>query len=236
MTVIHYPAADRGQADHGWLKSFHTFSFSSYYNPDRMHFGALRVVNDDTVTGGAGFGTHPHNDMEIISIPLEGTIVHRDSMGNERSLHAGDVQIMSAGTGITHSEFNGSATDTLRFLQIWVIPDARGVAPRYDEVTLTAEATANRLDAIIGPQGGGARLWMHQDAWLSMGTLDAGTTVPYGVHGTGRGVFVMVIDGEATVGGVRLQRRDAVGISEADAVDITADTAARILVIEVPLS
>src|SRR5690606_20497754 len=172
MKKIIHRANTRGYANHGWLKSYHTFSFANYYDPERMHFGALRVLNDDTVAGGMGFGKHPHNNMEIISIPLDGDLEHQDSMGNTAVIRNGDIQVMSAGTGIYHSEYNKNKDKPVKFLQIWVIPNKGNVEPRYDQVTLNVADRHNKLQQIVSPKDGGEGVWIHQDAWFHLGKFD----------------------------------------------------------------
>lgn len=236
MTTTLFPARERGHANHGWLDSYHTFSFASYFNPNRVRFGMLRVFNDDTVTPGAGFGTHPHDNMEIISIPLEGVINHKDSMNNVRGLSTGDIQIMSAGTGLTHSEYNGSETDVLKFLQIWIFPNERDVEPRYAE-THIGELPRNVINTVIGPKGTTeAPLWMHQRAWLSLARIDAGTTITYSSHDTQNGVFVFVIEGDVTTADTQLGRRDAIGITDSNEVSVIATASSYLVIIEVPMS
>lgn len=227
-------ANERGHASFGWLNSYHTFSFGNYMNPERMHFGALRVLNDDTVAPGEGFGTHPHSNMEIISIPLEGTMMHRDSMGSAQPLRVGDVQVMSAGTGLTHSEYNGSTSDVLKFLQIWIIPHTRDVEPRYDEVHV-GDLTPNVEHTIIAPQGSDGKMWIHQDAWLSLTDLHAGASLERNERAPGIGTFVMPIEGSVVVNGTDLTRRDAIGLYDASSVSITAHETSRILIIDVPV-
>ncbi len=235
MSTTLYTAASRGYNDLGWLRSFHTFSFGHYFDPERVHFGALRVFNDDTVIGGRGFGTHPHDNMEIISIPLEGTLMHRDSMGHEQGLRPGDVQVMSAGTGLTHSEFNGSADADLKFLQIWVIPKLRNVEPRYDEVHLSDADGAGAFHTVVGPQGSGYPLFIHQDAYLSIARLDAGVTATYVLHNEKNGTFTFVIEGAASVSGNALERRDAIGITDVASIDVIASEPSTVITIEVPM-
>ena len=227
-------AHERGHAFFGWLDSYHTFSFGNYMNPDRMNFGALRVLNDDTVAPGEGFGTHPHHNMEIISIPLEGTMMHRDSMGSEQALHVGNVQVMSAGSGLTHSEYNGSATDALKFLQIWIVPHTRNVEPRYDEVSV-GTLTPNVEHTIIAPHGHGGAMWIHQDAWLSLTDLTEGASLQREQRAPGVGAFVMPIEGSLLVNNTQLARRDAIGLYDASTVTVHAQTAARVLIIDVPV-
>lgn len=234
MTLTRFDASTRGHASLGWLDSFHMFSFGEYYNPSRMGFGALRVLNDDTVIGGAGFGTHPHRNMEIISIPLEGVIMHKDSMGHAEALRPGEIQVMSAGTGITHSEYNGSATDTLKFLQLWIIPDTAGVVPRYQQTSI-ADLPRNQGHVIVGPNNADCPLWIHQQAWLSIAHLDVGKQVFYQTKRDGNGVFVFVVSGTVDVAATRLQQRDALGIEGASSTIIQAVADSMVVIIDVPM-
>ncbi|HMO62506.1 MAG TPA: pirin family protein [Ferruginibacter sp.] len=233
-TVLH-KAATRGHANHGWLNSYHSFSFASYYNPERIHFGALRVLNDDTVTGGMGFGTHPHDNMEIISIPLEGDLEHKDSMGNTAVIRKGDVQVMSAGTGIYHSEYNKNKNEAAKFLQIWVYPNKKNVKPRYGQATLNKADRHNTLQTIISPNAKN-ELWIQQDAWFSMGNLDKDITVKYNLKKEGNGVYVFVLAGDITVNGQQLQTRDGFGIWNVQTLNIKADSPAEVLLMEVPMT
>lgn len=235
MDAMIIRAHERGRAQFGWLDSYHTFSFGNYMNPNRMNFGALRVLNDDTVSPGEGFGTHPHHNMEIISIPLEGTMMHRDSMGTEQALRVGDVQVMSAGSGLTHSEYNGSSGDVLKFLQIWIIPHTRDVEPRYDEVPV-GDLTPNVEHTIIAPQGNDDTMWIHQDAWLSLTDLHPGASLQRSERAPGIGTFIMPIEGEIIVNGTILSRRDAIGLYDASSVNIVANDASRLLIIDVPVA
>jgi redox-sensitive bicupin YhaK (pirin superfamily) len=175
-SILHR-AESRGHAHHGWLDSHHTFSFANYYNPERMNFGVLRVLNDDRVSEGMGFGTHPHDNMEIISIPLSGDLEHRDSMGNVAVIKNGDVQVMSAGTGITHSEYNKNLNKAVKFLQIWVFPNKRNVTPRYGQLTLKKEERINRLQQIVSPNQNDAGVWIHQNAWFYLSNLSLGKSL-----------------------------------------------------------
>lgn len=234
-TLIH-KADTRGHANHGWLDSWHTFSFSGYYDPERMHFGALRVLNDDTVAGGMGFGTHPHDNMEIISIPTSGDLEHRDSMGNVQVIRQGDVQVMSAGTGIQHSEKNKNHNQEVRFFQIWVIPNKRNVEPRYAQQHFSAADKHNQLITVVSPIGtddGGVQI--HQDAWFSLANLDKDKEVSYSLKNKDNGVYAFVIEGNANINGIELNRRDGLGITETDLLTIKAGTAAEILLMEVPM-
>ena len=233
--LIH-KAATRGHADHGWLRTNHTFSFADYYNPERVHFGALRVLNDDYIAGGMGFGTHPHDNMEIITIPLEGDLEHKDSMGNGTVIKHGDVQVMSAGTGITHSEFNHNKTKSVQLLQIWVFPNKRNVTPRYDQITLDVNERRNKLQQILSPNSDDEGVWIHQDAWFHIGRFDQNFETTYTWKKQGNGVYVFVIKGDITVNGTALNERDGSGIWNTDAITIQANSAdAELLIMEVPM-
>ena len=234
MNTVFHPAESRGHADHGWLDTYHSFSFASWHNPERMHFGALRVLNDDAVTGGAGFGTHPHDNMEIISIPLSGDLEHQDSMGNKTVIREGDVQIMSAGTGVMHSEKNHNADEDVRFLQIWVFPNERDLTPTYDQITMDLADQRDRLQCVVSPDGKeGVRI--HQNAWFHVGQLSSGWKGSYELHGAGQGVYAMLLEGEASVAGQELGRRDAVGVWNTESFHIEVNEDARLLLIEVPM-
>ncbi|HVG11615.1 MAG TPA: pirin family protein [Flavisolibacter sp.] len=235
MKSVLHKAATRGHADHGWLNSWHSFSFAGYYDPQRMNFGVLRVLNDDTVAGGMGFGKHPHDNMEIISIPLEGDLEHQDDTGTKAVIRKGDVQIMSAGTGIAHSEKNASAHDAVKFLQIWVIPNKRNVAPRYDQQSFQAADTKNVLINVVSPVGAGEGVQIHQDAWFSLGKLDAGTELRYDLKKQGNGVYIFVLEGQLMIDDILLDRRDGFGLWEIDHFTINATTGAEVLVMEVPM-
>jgi redox-sensitive bicupin YhaK (pirin superfamily) len=215
QTILH-KAETRGHASHGWLNSYHSFSFANYYNPDRMHFGALRVLNDDTVDAGMGFGTHPHDNMEIISIPLEGDLEHKDSMNNVAVIKNGDIQAMSAGTGIYHSEYNKDRQHRVKFLQIWVFPDKRNVEPRYDQVTLKAEDRHNKLQQILSPNADDEGVWIHQNAWFHLGQFDKGVSADYTLKAKNNGVY-------------------GYGIWDTSSFSITAESNAEFLLMEVPL-
>ncbi len=236
MKTIVHKAATRGHADHGWLNSRHTFSFGAYHDPNRNHFGVLRVLNDDTVAPGMGFGKHPHDNMEIISIPLEGALEHQDNMGNKQVIKQGDVQIMSAGTGIAHSEKNASSHLPVKFLQIWVFPNEKNVAPRYDQKTFTESEKKNTLLTVVSPFGEADGIHIHQDAWFSLGNLESGATQTYNLKKAGNGVYVFVLEGDVTVNDIVLNRRDGLGVSEADAISVKADSDAQLLVMELPLN
>ncbi|MBK9402516.1 MAG: pirin family protein [Bacteroidetes bacterium] len=233
-TILH-KSASRGQANHGWLDSKHTFSFANYYNPDRMHFGVLRVLNDDTVAPGMGFGTHPHDNMEIISIPLEGDLEHKDSMGNVTVIKNGDIQVMSAGTGIQHSEYNKNKDKTVKFLQIWLFPKEKNVKPRYDQITLNEEDRHNKLQQILSPNANDAGVWIHQDAWFHLGKLDKGTSIEYKVNKKGNGVYVFLLNGEMKINDQLIEKRDGFGIWDVESLQISAQDNSEVLVMEVPM-
>jgi quercetin 2,3-dioxygenase len=236
MKSILHKANTRGHANHGWLDSYHTFSFSSYYDPARVHFGALRVLNDDTVSGGMGFGAHPHENMEIISIPTSGALEHKDSMGNVQVIQQGDVQVMSAGTGIQHAEKNKNQKEEVSFFQIWVFPSKKNVAPRYDQKNFSDADKQNKLLTVVSPLGtedGGVQI--HQDAWFSLGKLDKDFITTYELKKKENGVYAFVIEGDVTINGEKLNRRDGLGIAEADRLEIKADSNAEILLMEIPV-
>ena len=234
--IIHR-ANTRGAANHGWLNAKHSFSFANYYDPERIHFGVLRVLNDDTVAPGMGFGKHPHDNMEIITIPLEGAIEHKDSMGNEGVIKYGDVQVMSAGTGIQHSEYNASQKDQLKLFQIWLFPNKKNVQPRYDQVTLNVDDRRNKLQQIISPKNEDGHLWINQDAWFSMGILDKDVSIDYNEKRKGNGLYIIVVKGTVTIAGETLGERDAIGLTDTDSITITANTQdAEVLVMDIPMA
>jgi redox-sensitive bicupin YhaK (pirin superfamily) len=234
--IVLHPAASRGFANHGWLQSHHSFSFASFHDPERIHFGALRVLNDDTVKGGMGFGKHPHDNMEIISIPLEGDLEHQDSMGNKAVIQKGDIQVMSAGTGIYHSEYNKNSDEAVKFLQIWIFPNKRNVAPRYDQITLNREDRKNKLQQILSPNQNDEGVWIHQDAWFHMGIFDQGMHQGYAFKQKNNGVYVFVLEGSFTINGNKLSKRDGMGIWETDSIEIESnENDAEILLMEVPM-
>jgi len=234
-TMVLHKAETRGHANHGWLDAHHSFSFANYYNPERMHFGVLRVLNDDQIAAGMGFGTHPHDNMEIITIPLEGDLEHKDSMGNSAVIKNGDVQVMSAGTGIMHSEFNPNKDQQTKLLQIWVFPNKRNVEPRYDQLTLKAEDRHNKLQQILSPNADDEGVWIHQDAWFHLGNFDKGTETEYNLKKTGNGVYAFVLSGDVTINGQQLNKRDGLGVWDTEKLTIKADNDAEILLMEVPM-
>lgn len=234
MKTILHKANTRGHANHGWLNSYHTFSFAGYYNTERMHFGALRVLNDDTVAGGMGFGKHPHDNMEIVSIPLSGDLEHNDTTGRHEIIKQGDVQIMSAGSGIAHSEKNANHNKEVKFLQIWVLPKERNIAPRYEQKSFPLAERKNTLQTVVAPDNDEA-VWINQNAWFTLGNFDAAQTTSYTLHNAKSGVYVFVIKGSVTVNGVALEERDGLGITESDLLNIAADTDTEFLLMEVPM-
>lgn len=233
--MILHKADSRGKANHGWLQSYHSFSFAGYYNPERVHFGALRVLNDDTVSAAMGFDTHPHDNMEIISIPLEGDLEHRDSMGNVAVIRKGDIQVMSAGTGIYHSEFNHNKDQAVKFLQIWVFPNKRMVQPRYDQITLDPADRINAIQQVLSPDPNDAGVWIHQNAWFHLSKPDNGVKLEYQLKQSGNGVYVFVLEGDVKVNGQLLNRRDGLGITGTEGFEIEGVNGAELLLMEVPM-
>ncbi|MGP5495187.1 pirin family protein [Psychrobacter celer] len=236
MQTIYHAADSRGDADHGWLKSRHTFSFANYHNPARMGFGALRVINDDFVIGGQGFGRHSHRDMEIISIPLSGKLGHGDNIGNEGIIETGEIQVMSAGTGITHSEMNGDANEPVKFLQIWVIPNKMNVTPRYQQLRMDDILQPNEFNQVLSPDADDAGVWIHQNAWFSIGDFDKGVTQTYDLKDPNNGVYIFVISGQVVVNGNTLDTRDGLGVWDTKSFTMDAAEDAKVLVMEVPMS
>lgn len=234
-TVIH-KAETRGKANHGWLNSYHTFSFANYQNPERMNFGVLRVLNDDIVQAGMGFGTHPHDNMEIISIPLEGDLEHKDSMGNVAIIKEGDVQVMSAGTGLTHSEKNKNSDKEVKFLQIWVFPKEKNVTPRYDQISIKEIAKENEFYQVVSPNKEDQGVWLHQDAWFNLGNFTKGSSDEYKIKKEGNGVYVFILDGEVEIVGENLSKRDGMGVWNTDSINVKATENARVLLMEVPMN
>ena len=234
--IVLHPAASRGFANHGWLQSHHSFSFASFHDPERIHFGALRVLNDDTVKGGMGFGKHPHDNMEIISIPLEGDLEHQDSMGNKAVIQKGDIQVMSAGTGIYHSEYNKNENEAVKFLQIWIYPNKKNVAPRYDQVSLKMEDRKNKLQQVLSPNSDDEGVWVHQDAWFHLGTFDNGAAAKYTIKKPGNGVYAFVLKGKFNLDGIEIENRDGLGIWETEEFMLTSsEEGSEILLMEVPM-
>lgn len=237
MKSVLHKSNERGDSNLGWLHSKHSFSFGNYYDPQRIQFGMLRVLNDDKVAAGMGFGTHPHQNMEIISIPLEGDLEHSDSMNNTGVIKSGDIQVLSAGTGISHSEYNKNKDKEVKFLQIWVMPKAQNVEPRYDQITLNVEDRNNQFQQILSPNQDDAGVWIHQDAWFNMTNLEKGRDLTYGLHKPEKnGVYVFVLSGKAIVNNQALDNRDGLGVWNVNELDIKADSDTELLLMEVPMS
>lgn len=233
-SVLHR-AETRGDANHGWLHSRHTFSFADYYDPERVHFGMLRVLNDDIVEAGMGFGTHPHDNMEIISIPLEGDLEHKDSMGNISVIKHGDIQVMSAGSGITHSEYNKNKDKRVRFLQIWVYPNKKNVKPRYDQITLNIQDRHNKFQQILSPNPDDEGVWIYQNAWFHLALFDKSFSAEYNIKAKGNGVYAFVLSGDIIINNQELSTRDGFGIWNADKLSVKAESVSEFLLMEVPM-
>lgn len=236
MKTILQKADKRGHADYGWLNSHHSFSFANYHNPERMNFGVLRVLNDDVVAAGRGFGTHPHDNMEIISIPLEGDLQHMDDMGNATVIQEGDVQVMSAGTGISHSEYNKNNDRSVKFLQIWVFPNKKNVTPRYDQISIKNIETQNKFYQILSPYPADEGVWIYQDAWFYLGNFEHGISDIYSIKKEGNGVYIFVLEGEIKVNDQHLNKRDGLGIWETASFTLSTITEAKVLVMDLPMS
>ena len=235
MNIMIHKSESRGHANHGWLDTYHTFSFGMYHEPSRIHFGMLRVLNDDFVIGGAGFGKHTHDNMEIISIPLQGSLAHSDSTGNEGVISTGDVQIMSAGSGIQHAEYNASETELVNFLQLWIIPKEKNIQPRYDQLSFTKEQLRNQLRPIVSAIEKEGTLWINQDAELYLGEFDASIEISHDIKSANHGIYLFVIEGSLTIGDITLNKRDGIGIYDTDSVLATVHKHSKLLLIEVPI-
>ena len=235
MKTIVHKANERGHANHGWLNAYHSFSFANWYNPEKVQFGMLRVLNDDTIAAGMGFGTHPHDNMEIITIPLEGDLAHKDSMGNGTTIKSGDIQVMSAGTGIQHSEFNPNHNHHTKLFQIWLFPKYRNVEPRYQQITLDKSLEKNDFAQILSPNPDDAGVWIHQDAWFYLSDFDKDFSKKLSLKKEGNGFYIMNIEGEIEVNGEKLEKRDAIGIWETEEIEIKANSNAKFLVMEIPM-
>ena len=236
MKTVYHSAETRGNANHGWLSANHSFSFAQYYDPERMNFGALRVLNDDTIAPGMGFGTHPHDNMEIITIPLKGDLEHKDSMGNVGAINEGEIQVMSAGTGVYHSEYNKNPDKPINLLQLWVMPKTRNVEPRYDQKSVRELKKNNAFYQVLSPNEDDDGMWIHQDAWFHLGDFDRATETEYQIKKDGNGVYVFVIDGSFTLGDQVLNKRDALGVWEADKISFVVQPHSKVLLVEVPMS
>ncbi len=235
MNSVLHKANTRGHANHGWLQANHSFSFANYYNPERMHFGVLRVLNDDTIAPAMGFPTHPHDNMEIITIPLEGDLEHKDNMGNGTIIKNGDIQVMSAGTGITHSEFNANKGDYCKLLQIWLFPNKRNVTPRYDQIAIRSLAKENSLYQVLSPNKDDDGVWIHQNAWFNIGEYDKPTTETYSLHKKENGVYLFVIEGKLKIDNQSLEKRDGYGTWDTDEIEFTAEKSSKVLLMELPM-
>lgn len=238
MQYIFYPEKERGFANHGWLKAKHSFSFANWYNPDKMNFGALRVLNDDIVAPHMGFGMHPHENMEIITIPLSGKLRHQDSMGHTATISAGQIQVMSAGTGILHSEMNPSKEEEVSLFQIWIIPNKMNVEPRYDEVEIDYNKAKTDFLQLISPSPTDEGSWIHQNAWIFLREIEhpqTTETIVYKLRDPKNGVFLMNIEGEFSTNSIQLKKRDAIGIAATNEIEININTPSRLLIIEIPL-
>lgn len=236
MKKVLHRSDTRGHANHGWLDSHHTFSFANYYNPERMSFGVLRVLNDDAVSPGMGFGKHPHDNMEIISIPLSGDLEHKDSMGNSTVIKEGDVQVMSAGTGIFHSEYNKNNDKEVRFLQIWLLPNKKNVHPRYDQISIQDLEQRNKFYQVLSPDPNDDGVWVYQDAWFLLGNFEKGASDTYDLKKEGNGVYAFVLEGEVTINGEKLGKRDGLGIWDTTQLTLTADSNVKVLLMDVPMN
>lgn len=236
-TTLH-KANTRGKADHGWLKSHHSFSFASYHNPERMGFGKLRVLNDDIVQPKMGFGTHPHQNMEIISIPLSGALTHKDSMDNKRAITTGEVQVMSAGTGLQHSEFNDSKTDEVKFLQLWIQPKEHNVTPRYEQKQFDQTKRENKFQTVVAPKNNSIddALWIHQQAYISIGNFTTSQTIDFQLNNASHGIYIFLLEGKIEVGTETLSTKDAIGIWDTENVEINVKEDSKVLVVEVPMN
>ena len=236
MKKIFHPASSRGAADHGWLQAKHSFSFANYYDSERVQFGALRVLNDDIIAPGMGFGTHPHDNMEIITIPLDGTLEHKDSMDNIGVIETDEIQVMSAGSGVYHSEYNKNKDQSVSLLQIWVFPNKKNVTPRYDQKNIKDLKKVNSFYPIVTPNQNGPGMWIHQDAWFHLGEFDKETRINYNINKKGNGVYAFLIEGSVQIDGESLEKRDALGIWDTEKFELLVNQNSRVLLIEVPLN
>jgi redox-sensitive bicupin YhaK (pirin superfamily) len=236
MKTVFHKSTERGHANHGWLNAHHSFSFASYNNPEKVHFGLLRVLNDDIVAPGQGFGMHPHDNMEIVTIPLSGTLEHKDSMGNIGVIKPNEIQAMSAGAGLMHSEYNHSKTEPINLLQIWVFPKERNIKPRYEQKVFSASDKEGKFKTIVAPEKSDDVMWINQDAYFSLGKFSEAVTKEYSIQHKGNGAYVFVIEGGASLNGQKLGKRDAVGVWEIDKFSLEIEAGSEILVIDVPMN
>ena len=235
MNKVYHSAETRGHADHGWLNANHSFSFASYYDPNRMNFGALRVLNDDTISPGKGFGKHSHDNMEIITIPLKGDLEHKDSLGNIGAINEGEIQVMSAGTGIYHSEYNKNSDKFINLLQLWVMPKKQDVKPRYDQRSFKGLKKKNSIYQVLSPYPEDEGMWIHQDAWIHLGDFEEVTSIDYVLKKKGNGVYIFVIEGIFKVANEKLEKRDALGVWNTESITFEAQSKSQVLLIEVPM-
>ncbi|MBL7884999.1 MAG: pirin family protein [Bacteroidia bacterium] len=236
MKTVYHKSTERGHVNHGWLNAKHSFSFANYHDPNKIHFGMLRVLNDDIVAPGSGFGMHPHDNMEIVTIPLQGTLEHRDSMGNIGTIKPNEVQAMSAGSGLMHSEYNHSKTEAINLLQIWVFPKVRNIEPRYEQKVFSENDKLNKFKTIVAPVKSEDSMWINQDAYFSIGKFDKAKIETYKIQHKGNGAYVFVIEGEANIESQALSKRDAIGIWETDKIEISIQPNTEILIIEIPMN
>lgn len=235
MKDVLYRSYKRGHADHGWLKASHSFSFAGWYDETRVNFGTLRVFNDDTIAPGSGFGMHPHENMEIITIPLRGVLEHKDNMGNSGQIRVGEVQVMSAGTGVYHSEYNPSKTDETELFQVWIFPKEKDILPRYEMKSFDASGRENRFQLLISPLKTDRALWINQDAFVSMGRFANRTAVTYDLHRANNGIFMMVIEGNVFCGKKVLMKRDSIEITDIETLTMEFLENSEVLIVEVPM-
>lgn len=235
MKTVFHKSTERGHANHGWLDAHHSFSFASYHDPSKVHFGLLRVLNDDIIAAGMGFGSHPHDNMEIVTIPLSGTLEHRDSMGNIGVIRPNEIQAMSAGSGLMHSEYNHSKTEPINLLQIWVFPKERNIKPRYDQKIFSETDKSGKFKTIVAPVKADDVMWINQDAYFSLGKFPAATKQEYKMQHAGNGSYVFVIEGSATINGQKLEKRDALGVWDTDKFELEISAGSEILIIDVPM-
>ncbi len=234
MKTQFHEANKRGHVKFEWLDSNHSFSFGHYYDPEKVQFGMLRVLNDDVIIGGSGFGAHSHDNMEIVSIPISGALEHKDSTGTAKVIYQNDVQIMSAGSGIQHSEYNHYKDKVTNFLQIWVLPKNRNIEPRYDQKTFDPKERLNNIQTVVAPDNDAA-VWINQDAWFSLANIEADKELFYNIKKEGNGVYVFVIDGSIKIGNQLLNKKDALGIWDIDTINLIGEINSEILLIEVPM-
>ena len=235
MKTVFHSEASRGHANHGWLNAKHSFSFASWQNPERIHFGALRVLNDDIVAPSMGFGKHPHDNMEIITIILKGALKHQDSMGNSSVIEAGEVQVMSAGTGVQHSEVNAKQDEAINLFQIWIFPNKQNVTPRYDQIRYGEESMRNNFLQVVSPNPDDAGTWIHQQAWIHLSQLEEGKSLSYELKQKGNGVYILNVECTIEIANQILQKRDEIGVWETETIKIKANKTGRLLLIDVPM-